>query len=755
MSCSAAEESPDGMAVQSHYSLRWNNHQTHILQAFEALLHAEVLVDVTLVCADQSLRAHKVVLSVCSPFFERIFAEHPCKHPVIVLKDFPGREIMALIDFMYRGEVRVGREDLPGLIHAAESLQIRGLASSEPRLATPPITPTTDVLMQEPATPEPARQTLSPREDEEEMSECATPSSSAGGNPHSNLLHREHREHSRLPHMGHLNFNNLRELRDGCGSPLMPRRKQARPRRRSGELPQDLSRPHPPPSLSPPSQGLNLSSSSTNSSGHNQQREQPQSEQPPRSPSNHELEQEPTMPEEEEEEEEEEEVAENLSMKRELKRSLSPAPSTDGHAVKSESEAASSPRGSPLAATPGGGAGLHPDTSFSDLPAAGLTAMSALSLTPPQHHGSEYLTSLGQFAAQWLPNHHHQQQQQQQQPGQHPRHPRDGSPHGGKPGSGGAQGPPPPGFPFQQGESPLAARGAFPGLDGMTPLFPHGPPLDLHDSFKPESFHGLFVGASLGHHHPHHPGKKPKKHRSDGIPRRWSDHSRGLPVCRPKGQHSAPRGGPPRSWTNADLTEALTMVWNKKMTTSQASRVYGIPYNSLLMYVRGKYGKSLKLEQLRRDCTAGEVLNSLNNNAVKQLDGGAAPPPPPPPPPPPGSHPRLPPLPPGLHEAEANFAHHPLLSGGLAQGFFPDFGSFPVPVNMVHLLPPSEQKAFEPPTKPQPGNNSASNGQREQRPEEQQLRSRSPSPAPVSLGEGLMPPPAQSAPALLQQNGAD
>ncbi|CAH2018023.1 unnamed protein product [Acanthoscelides obtectus] len=69
---------------------------------------------------------------------------------------------------------------------------------------------------------------------------------------------------------------------------------------------------------------------------------------------------------------------------------------------------------------------------------------------------------------------------------------------------------------------------------------------------------------------------------------------------RPKGQHSAPRGGPPRSWTNAELTEALQHVWNKKMTTSQASRIFGIPYNSLLMYVRGKYGKSLKLEQLRK-----------------------------------------------------------------------------------------------------------------------------------------------------------
>uniref|UniRef100_A0A182F459 Uncharacterized protein n=1 Tax=Anopheles albimanus TaxID=7167 RepID=A0A182F459_ANOAL len=85
----------------------------------------------------------------------------------------------------------------------------------------------------------------------------------------------------------------------------------------------------------------------------------------------------------------------------------------------------------------------------------------------------------------------------------------------------------------------------------------------------------------------------------------------GLAVNRPKGQHSAPRGGPPRSWTNAELTEALQHVWNKKMTTSQASRIFGIPYNSLLMYVRGKYGKSLKLEQLRKDCISGPPIELL------------------------------------------------------------------------------------------------------------------------------------------------
>ena len=82
-----------------------------------------------------------------------------------------------------------------------------------------------------------------------------------------------------------------------------------------------------------------------------------------------------------------------------------------------------------------------------------------------------------------------------------------------------------------------------------------------------------------------------------------------------KGQHSAPRGGPPRSWTNDDLTKALENVWNKRMTTSQASRVFGIPYNSLLMYVRGKYGKSLKLDVLKQNTpAANDNLNTIGNS---------------------------------------------------------------------------------------------------------------------------------------------
>jgi hypothetical protein len=165
---------------QENYSLRWNNHQSHILQSFDQLLQQNSLVDVTLVCSDRSLRAHKVVLSACSPFFERVFNDTPCKHPVIVLKDFRGWLVQAIVDFMYRGEISVPQEKLNQLIQAGESLQIRGLIGAVPYSSQSQV---------------------------------------------ESDLENSHRD------------------RDICTSP-MPRRKQARPRRRSGdltELPQDLT----------------------------------------------------------------------------------------------------------------------------------------------------------------------------------------------------------------------------------------------------------------------------------------------------------------------------------------------------------------------------------------------------------------------------------------------------------------------------------------------------------------------------------
>ncbi|XP_031332306.1 zinc finger protein 135-like isoform X1 [Photinus pyralis] len=112
-----------------HYCLRWNNHQSNLLGVFSQLLRDESLVDVTLACSEgHSIRAHKVVLSACSSYFQTLFVDHPSRHPIVILKDVRFAELRTLIEFMYKGEVNVEYCQLSALLKTAESLKIKGLA---------------------------------------------------------------------------------------------------------------------------------------------------------------------------------------------------------------------------------------------------------------------------------------------------------------------------------------------------------------------------------------------------------------------------------------------------------------------------------------------------------------------------------------------------------------------------------------------------------------------------------------------------
>ncbi|XP_077497753.1 uncharacterized protein LOC144108378 [Amblyomma americanum] len=109
------------------FCLKWNNHQSNMLAVFYEMLSNEALVDVTLACEGLSLKAHKMVLSACSPFFQALFAENPCKHPIVILKDMRYTDLRTIVEFMYRGEVDVSQDDLMALFKTAEILKVKGL----------------------------------------------------------------------------------------------------------------------------------------------------------------------------------------------------------------------------------------------------------------------------------------------------------------------------------------------------------------------------------------------------------------------------------------------------------------------------------------------------------------------------------------------------------------------------------------------------------------------------------------------------
>jgi hypothetical protein len=62
------------------FSLRWNNFHSNLSSGFHALLQGEDLVDVTLAAAGQFVQAHKLVLSVCSPYFKELFKVNERKY---------------------------------------------------------------------------------------------------------------------------------------------------------------------------------------------------------------------------------------------------------------------------------------------------------------------------------------------------------------------------------------------------------------------------------------------------------------------------------------------------------------------------------------------------------------------------------------------------------------------------------------------------------------------------------------------------
>lgn len=66
------------MASDQQFCLRWNNHQSTLVSVFDNLLESQTLVDCTLAADGQYLKAHKVVLSACSPYLEVCIIFYSC-----------------------------------------------------------------------------------------------------------------------------------------------------------------------------------------------------------------------------------------------------------------------------------------------------------------------------------------------------------------------------------------------------------------------------------------------------------------------------------------------------------------------------------------------------------------------------------------------------------------------------------------------------------------------------------------------------
>ena len=110
--------------------LKWNDFQNIVQTSFGDLRSVNDFTDVTLACEGQSIKAHKVILSACSPFFKRLLKTHPNPQPLIYMRGVKYNDLVAVVDFIYQGEANIFQEQLENFLNLAEELELKGLNGS-------------------------------------------------------------------------------------------------------------------------------------------------------------------------------------------------------------------------------------------------------------------------------------------------------------------------------------------------------------------------------------------------------------------------------------------------------------------------------------------------------------------------------------------------------------------------------------------------------------------------------------------------
>ena len=110
------------------FSLRWNDFERTISSSLSEIREAEEFLDVTLACGEDQIKAHRLIISACSPLLRKIVTRTAAQaNPFIYLKGIKFEDLLACLQFMYQGEVSVAQENLNSFLSAAEELKVRGL----------------------------------------------------------------------------------------------------------------------------------------------------------------------------------------------------------------------------------------------------------------------------------------------------------------------------------------------------------------------------------------------------------------------------------------------------------------------------------------------------------------------------------------------------------------------------------------------------------------------------------------------------
>ena len=119
------------MASSDKLLIKWDNMSSS--PSFRDIWDNKEMMDVSLSCGEEEVRAHRVVLAACSPKLGSVLTKHAHRpHPIIYLAGMKLSHIKDILHFMYHGKVLVPTEELNSFLKVAEELQVKGLIGAGP-----------------------------------------------------------------------------------------------------------------------------------------------------------------------------------------------------------------------------------------------------------------------------------------------------------------------------------------------------------------------------------------------------------------------------------------------------------------------------------------------------------------------------------------------------------------------------------------------------------------------------------------------
>ena len=116
------------MKMSEVYDLKWKKFHANASETFNNLRLEEAFTDVTLVSNDYSMiKAHKIVLSASSQYFNNLLKIIPASTPFICLDGVSSSELKFLIEYIYHGEIKVPHDSIKKFLLLAKRFLVKGL----------------------------------------------------------------------------------------------------------------------------------------------------------------------------------------------------------------------------------------------------------------------------------------------------------------------------------------------------------------------------------------------------------------------------------------------------------------------------------------------------------------------------------------------------------------------------------------------------------------------------------------------------